>query len=300
MDEPRVEQIEGWPSLVPAGATPEPLYERCDFTEGPVWFSDLRCLIWSDIPNDRLMRWTPTGQTSIFRAPANHPNGNTRDREGRLVTCEHTARRVTRTELDGRITVLAESYRGRRLNSPNDVVVRSDGAVFFTDPDYGLRQNLPPGTPKEQDGDYVFRLDPGSGELTLIADDFDRPNGLAFSPDESILYIGDSGVVDGPGRNSHLRAFRVDDRGDLHGGEIFATTIGIPDGMRVDRDGNVWASAGPGINVYDPSGALLARVPFATDVTNLTFGGLDDGWLFATAGPAVYRLRVNAVGAQWP
>jgi len=289
-----------WPALVPAGARAELLFDGCAFTEGPVWFNDLRCLLWSDIPNDRVMRWTPDGSVGVWRQPAHHANGNTRDRQGRLVTCEHTARRVTRTEPDGTITVLADTYRGRRLNSPNDVTVRADGTIWFTDPDYGLRQNLPPGTPKEQDGDYLFRLDPATGQLEVAADDFDRPNGLAFSPDGTILYVADSGVVDGPERNSHLRAFEVDVAGRLHGGAVFATTVGIPDGLRVDRAGNVWASAGPGINVYDPTGTLLGRVPFPDNVTNLTFGGRGDGWLFVTAGVAAYRMPVLSDGAQWP
>jgi gluconolactonase len=282
---------------VPTGARPERLFDGCAFTEGPVWFADLGCLLWSDIPNDRIMRWTPDGQVSIFRQPSHFANGNTRDRQGRLVTCEHGTRSVTRTESDGTITVIADRFRDRLLNSPNDVVVRADGSIWFTDPDYGLRHNLP-GTPKEQDGDFVFRWDPASGGLTIVVDDFDRPNGLAFSPDESILYIADSGVVDGPGRNSHVRRFRVDDRGRLHGGEVFATTVGIPDGLRVDRDGNVWQSAGPGVNVYDPSGGLLGRVPFPDDVTNVAFGGPDDGRLFVTSGTAVYALPTVAVGAR--
>lgn len=300
MDEPHVGAVAAWPALVAAEARPEPLHDNGSFAEGPIWFNDLRCLIWSDIPNNRLMRWTPDGGTSVFRHEANHPNGNTRDRQGRLVTCEHSTRRVTRTEPDGRITVLAETFGGRRLNSPNDVVVRSDGLIFFTDPDYGLRHNCPPGTPKEQDGDHVFRLDPASGELTLVADDFDRPNGLAFSPDEAILYIGDSGVVDGPDRNSHIRAFAVDERGRLSGGGVFATTDGIPDGMRVDRNGYLWASAGPGVNIYDATGACIGRVPFPHNVTNLTFGGGDDQWLYVTTWAAVYRLQVRTTGAQWP
>ena len=287
-------------ALLPEGNTPGLLHDGGIFTEGPVWFGDMRCLIWSDIPNDRLLRWTPDGQVSVFRSPSNFANGNTRDREGRLVTCEHGERRVTRTELDGTITVLADRFEGKRLNSPNDVVVKSDGTVWFTDPDYGLRQNCPPGTLKEQHGDYVFRLDPVSGELTLVADDFDHPNGLTFSPDESILYVGDSGVVDGPGRNSHIRAFTVDERGRLSGGGVFATTDGIPDGMRADRNGNVWASAGPGVNVYDATGACIERVPFPYDVSNLTFGGPNDRWLFVTAWSAVYRLHVGTTGAQWP
>jgi len=289
-----------WPDLLPADAAPELLFADCAFTEGPVWFGDGGYLLWSDIPNDRLMRWSPDGTVSVWRQPAGHPNGNTRDLQGRLVTCEHSTRRVTRTEQDGRVTVLADSFEGRRLNSPNDVTVRRDGTIWFTDPDYGLRYHLPPGTPKEQDGDHVYRLDTATGDLRIVADDFDRPNGLAFSPDGSILYVTDSGVVDGPDRNSHIRAFHVDDAGRADGGAVFATTVGIPDGLRVDSAGNVWASAGPGINVYDPAGAMFGRVPFPADVTNLTFASPGDGSLFVTAGPAVYRLPILAHGGRWP
>jgi gluconolactonase len=275
------------------------LFDQCDFTEGPVWFGELRCLIWSDIPNNRMMRWTLDGHVSVFRQPSNHANGNTRDREGRLVTCEHSARRVTRTERDGIITVLADSYCGRRLNSPNDVVVKSDGTVWFTDPDYGLRQNTV-GQSVEQDGHYVFRFDPAGGHLTVVADDFVKPNGLAFSPDERILYVADSAVTEGPGFPSHIRAFDVRDNGTLAGGDVFTTTVGVPDGMRVDASGNLWASAGSGINVYTPAAELLQRVGFPHDVTNLTFGSAGDRSLFVTAGPALYLVEVDAIGVQGP
>jgi gluconolactonase len=282
--------------LVPPDQEPRVLHADGRFTEGPVWFGDLQCLIWSDIPNDRLLRWTPDGQVGVFRQPSRFANGNTRDRQGRLVTCEHGARRVTRTEPDGTVTVIADRYRGRRLNSPNDVVVRSDGTVWFTDPDYGLRQNLP-GATVEQDGDYVFRADPASGDLRVVVDDFVKPNGLAFSPDESILYIADSAVSEGPEYPSHIRAFRVHSDG-LSGGEVFATTDGVPDGLRVDTEGNVWTSAGPGVNCYTPGGELIGRIPFPFDVTNLTFGPA--GTLFVTAGPALYSVPVTARGVGWP
>jgi len=284
--------------LADAGAR-RVLFDKCTFTEGPVWFGDLQCLIWSDIPNNRLMRWTPDGAVGVFRQPSNHANGNTRDREGRLVTCEHSARRVTRTEFDGRITVLADSYRGRKLNSPNDVVVKSDGAVWFTDPDYGLRQNTVDQS-VEQDGDYVFRFDPARGRLTVVADDFVKPNGLAFSADERTLYVADSAVTEGPEFPSHIRAFDVRDDGTLGGGAVFATTVGVPDGMRVDTNGNLWASAGPGVNVYTPEAELIGRIAFPFDVTNLTFGGPAGRTLFVTGGTSVFVLEVNAVGAQNP
>jgi gluconolactonase len=285
--------------LVPDPTDIRVLHDRGTFTEGPVWFADHRTLVWSDIPNDRMLAWTPDDAVRVFRSPSNFANGNTRDRQGRLITCEHLTRRVTRTEPDGTITVLADRYAGRRLNSPNDVAVRADGTIWFTDPDYGLRQNVRD-QPREQEHDHVFRFDPATGILVSAVDDFDKPNGLAFSPDHRTLYVADSAVTEGPGRPSHIRAFRVAEDGALSGGGVFATTVGIPDGMRVDRAGNLWASAGPGVNVYAPDGEQLGRVPFPVDVTNLAFGSPRSGQLFVTAGSSVHLLRVTADPALWP
>jgi gluconolactonase len=282
-------------AMVPEKEQVQVLFDRCAFTEGPVWFADLNCLLWSDIPNSRIMRWTPDGQVSLFRSPSNHSNGNTRDREGRLVTCEHASRRVTRTEIDGRITVIADRYEGKCLNSPNDVVVKSDGSIWFTDPDYGIGDNA-----KEQGGDFVFRVDPNSGGIDIVVDDFVKPNGLTFSPDEKTLYVADSAVSNAPHLPSHIRAFAVQDDRTLKGGDVFATTAGIPDGLRVDIVGNVWTSAGRGVNCYAPDGDFLGRIAFPQDVTNLTFGGPQRNRLFVTSGPALYALSVNAIGAQWP
>jgi len=285
--------------LLPRKMWAQMLHGAGIFTEGPVWFADHVCLLWSDIPANRILRLTSDGAVSVFREGSNHTNGNTRDRQGRLVSCEHSARRVTRTEIDGSITVLAESFEGRPLNSPNDVVVSSDGAVWFTDPDYGIRLNIP-GVEKEQPGDFVFRIAP-DGPLTAVARDFDKPNGLAFSPDERVLYIADSAVTDGPDRNSHIRRFDVAADGTLGGGEVFATTLGVPDGMRVDVEGNVWASAGAKIDVYTPAGDLLGQfVDFPAPVTNLTFGGRDQDRIFVTAGGALFAIGVAIAGAQAP
>jgi gluconolactonase len=191
-------------------ATVEPLYEGCRWAEGPVWFGDGGYLVWSDIPNNRMLRWTPDQGVGIFRSDANYSNGNTRDREGRLVTAEHGGRRVSRTEPDGSITVIADSYKGKRLNSPNDVVVKSDGSIWFTDPTYGIMSDYEGHKAEpEQDGCYVYRVDPASGEVAVVADDFVKPNGLAFSTDESVLYIADSGVSHDPGGPHHIRAFVV-------------------------------------------------------------------------------------------
>jgi gluconolactonase len=286
--------------LVPAIGGAELLFSQCVFTEGPVWFGDVNCLLWSDIPANRIMRLTQDGQVSVFRADSGHANGNTRDREGRLVTCEHRTRRVTRTELDGTITVLADSFGGKPLNSPNDVVVRSDRSIWFTDPDYGVRLHAP-GVVREQAHDNVFRLDPVSGSLTAVATDFDKPNGLAFSPDESLLYVADSAITDGPGKNSHIRRFHVDADGKLSGGEVFATTEGVPDGMRVDTQGNIWASAGAKIDVYAPDAVLLGQiVDFPAAVTNLAFGGSARDRIYVTSGGSLYSVLVTAQGAQRP
>lgn len=286
--------------LVPDPAALTLLHDGGAFTEGPVWFADLQCLLWSDIPNDRILRWTPDGAVGVFRGQSNNANGNTRDRRGRLVTCEHRSRRVTRTEADGTIAIIADHYEGRPLNSPNDVVVRSDGTVWFTDPEYGLWLSHPGASP-DQPHANVYRADPATGAVTAVISDFDKPNGLAFSPDESILYVGDSAISHTPAGNSHIRRFSVTPDGRVSGGEIFATTEGIPDGMRVDTDGNLWASAGPKIDIYAPDGARLGAVGgFPMDVTNLAFGGPDGDRLFVTGGRFLFSLPVAARGAQTP
>jgi gluconolactonase len=286
--------------LIPSKGCAERLWDKGVFTEGPVWFADHECVLWSDIPANRIMRMTADGAVGVFRDHANHANGNTRDRLGRLVTCEHSTRRVTRTDIDGSVTSIADSFEGLPLNSPNDVVVKSDGTVWFTDPEYGMRLNIPGGE-RHQPAENVFRLDPDSGEITAVAADFDKPNGLAFSPDERVLYISDSAVTDGLTRNSHIRRFDVDRDGRLSGGEVFAVTQGVPDGMRVDVEGNLWASAGAKIDVYAPDGALLGQlVDFPAPVTNLVFGGRDRDRIYVTAGGSLFALAVAVAGAQQP
>jgi gluconolactonase len=285
--------------LIEDGGRVTLLHDGCSFTEGPVWFGDLNCLLWSDIPNNRIMRWTTDGQVSLFRANSRNANGNTRDRQGRLVTCEHSGRRVTRTEPDGTITVIADTYRGRRLNSPNDVVVKSDGTIWFTDPQYGLWMSFP-GVESEEAHENVYRVDPATGAISAVVSDFQKPNGLAFSPDETWLYVADSAVSHDPAGNSHIRRFRVEGDGSLSGGDVFVTTQGIPDGLRSDMAGNIWTSAGPGVNCYTPQGELLGRIDFPMDVTNLTFGGPERNRIFVTAGPNLFSFRVKARGAQWP
>jgi gluconolactonase len=283
-------------------ARKELLFDGCRWSEGPVWFADGNYLVWSDIPNDRMLRWVPDLGVSVFRAASDYANGNTRDRDGRLVTCEHGGRRVTRTEADGSITVIADRYEGKKLNSPNDVVVKSDGSIWFTDPDYGIMSDYEGHkADMEQDGCHVYRVDPASGAITVVADDFDKPNGLAFSPDESMLYIADSGFSHGAERPHHIRAFKAGDGGRLTGGEVFCVTdVGLPDGFRVDTDGNVWTSAGAGINCYHPAGSLLGRIKFPQMVSNLVFGGPKRNRLFVTCTHELYSLFVAATGAQRP
>ncbi|WP_247887151.1 SMP-30/gluconolactonase/LRE family protein [Azospirillum sp. SYSU D00513] len=277
----------------------ETLYTGCRWAEGPVWFADGNCLVWSDIPNNRMLRWVPDLGVGVFRANANYSNGNTRDREGRLVTCEHGGRRVTRTEPDGSLTVLADRHDGKRLNSPNDVVVRSDGTVWFTDPPYGILSDYEGyKAPQEQAGCYVYRLDPATGELRVAADDFVKPNGLAFSPDERTLYIADSGASHGDDQPHHIRAFSVGEDGRLSEGRVFATiSPGVPDGMRVDVEGNVWTSARDGVVCYAPDGTPLGKVRIPQMVSNLTFGGARRNTLFITATSTVYALSLGVAGA---
>lgn len=287
--------------IVPSSALEE-LYSNCRWAEGPVWFADLECVIFSDIPNQRLLRYASGGDVSIFRAPSNFANGNTRDREGRLITCEHGGRRVTRTELDGRITVLAESFEGKRLNSPNDVVVRSDGSIWFTDPSYGIMSDYEGYKAKpELATRNVFRLDPVSGDLTIVADDFGQPNGLAFSPCEKLLYIADSASSHDETWPRHIRVFDVMDGCRLTNGRVFATIDkGLPDGFRLDTEGNVWTSAGDGVHCFAPDGTLLGKILVPQTVANLTFGGPRRNRLFITATRSLYSVYVCATGAQHP
>ena len=293
--------------IIPTAALEE-LHAGCRWAEGPVWFADANCLLWSDIPNERILRYAEggpasgAGHVSIFRARSNYANGNTRDRQGRLITCEHGPRRVPRTEPDGTITVLTERYRGKRLNSPNDVVVKSDGTVWFTDPSYGIASDYE-GFRAEPElaENNVFRLDPDLGALEVVAGDFVRPNGLAFSPDERTLYIADSGANAVPGGPHHIRAFDVDEAGTLSRGRIFCEADpGLPDGFRCDEAGNVWTSCADGILVYAPDGTRLGRIRVPQVVSNLTFGGPKRNRLFITATRSLYAIYVAANGAQRP
>ncbi len=276
------------------------------WAEGPVYFRDGGYLLWSDIPNNRMMRWLEEdGHVSVFRAPSNYSNGNTRDREGRLVTCEHDARRVTRTEHDGRITVLMDSYDGKKLNAPNDVVVASDGAVWFTDPGYGIDGEYEGHTDRFELKANVYRLDPRTGRASVVADDFTRPNGLAFSPDEKLLYIVDTGITHGG--PSHIRVFEVAGN-KLRKGRVFAEDFapGFTDGLRTDMRGNVWCSMGwadpaeDGARCYAPDGDLIGKVHLPESCANLCFGGKKRNRLFICGSTSIYALYADVQGAQLP
>ncbi|MDF1608893.1 SMP-30/gluconolactonase/LRE family protein [Hoeflea sp. YIM 152468] len=277
----------------------ERLWTGARWCEGPAWFAAGRYLLWSDIPNNRMMRWDETdGSTSVFRAPSNNSNGNTVDRQGRLVTCEHLTRRVTRTEHDGSITVLADRFDRKRLNSPNDVVVHSDGSIWFSDPTYGILTDYEGDiSAPEQTGNHVYRIDPTDGSVSKMTDDFVQPNGLAFAPDEKQLYIADTGATHLPGGPAHIRRFDVRGDGTLGGGDVFATcTAGFFDGFRLDREGRIWTSAFDGVHCYHPDGTLIGRIRIPEIVANLTFGGPKRNRLFICGTTSLYGVYVFTNG----
>jgi gluconolactonase len=279
----------------------EKLYTGCRWTEGPAWFAAGRYLVWSDIPNDRMLRWDETdGSVSVFRQPSLNSNGNTVDAMGRLVTCEHRTRCVSRTEFDGTRTVLADRYDGKRLNSPNDVVVKSDGSIWFTDPSYGIDSDYEgDAAPGELGARNVYRVDAATGRVTIVASDFVQPNGLAFSSDESLLYIVDSGFthkLEGP---RHVRRFKVSvDGASISGGEVFADCpVGLYDGLRIDVHDNLWLSASDGVHCHAPDGSLLGKVVIPEAVANLCFGGPKLNRLFICGTTSLYSVYLNTRAA---
>jgi gluconolactonase len=289
-------------------ASVERLAAGLRWAEGPVYFRDGGYLVWSDIPNNRLMRWTEeTGTVSIFRPISNYTNGNTRDRQGRLISCEHGGRRVSRTEYDGTITVLLDRFEGKRLNAPNDVVVHSDGGIWFTDPGYGILSDYEGGKAEFELPTNVYRIDPGTGQATVVANDFVRPNGLWFSPDETKLYIADTGITHQENGPRHIRVFDVADGKRLTNGRVFADMApGFADGIRTDVDGNVWASAGwagegyDGVHVFSPEGKLIGKIHLPEVCSNVCFGGARKNRLFMTGSTSLYAVYVNTRGAQVP
>ncbi len=280
--------------LIPEKANLEHVATGFGGTEGPIWLGDY--LLFSDIPKNRIVRWCMCSdgpEITTFRSPSGNSNGLTLDRNGRLIACEHSTRRVTRTEIDSSISVLAERYEGRRLNSPNDVVVRSDGSIYFTDPSYGLRNHT---MWKELPFNGVYRLAP-DGELVLLAKDFSLPNGLAFSPDETVLYIDDT-------QQRHIRAFDVSPDGNISNGRVFIDMRGDgewgPDGMKVDQQGNIYCTGSQGIWVISPSGKCLGRIIMRERPANLAWGDSDWRTLYITASRSLYRLRLNVPGIPVP
>jgi gluconolactonase len=284
-----------------ASASVECLYQGARWSEGPVWFGDGRYLLWSDIPNNRILRWDEeSGQVGVFRKPSNNANGNTRDREGRLVTCEHLARRVTRTEYDGSITVIADSYDGKPFNSPNDVVVKSDGSIWFTDPTFGIDGFYEGEKNEAQLKPCVYRVDGQSGEIAMMIDAFIGPNGLAFSPDESVLYVVESRAIP-----RKIYAFDVLDGGRRLGEPrgLIDAEAGTPDGFRVDIHGNLWCGWGmgdaelDGVRVFTPQGEAIGHIDLPERCANVCFGGRHRNRLFMAASQSLYAVYVGVRGA---
>jgi gluconolactonase len=281
------------------------------WTEGPVWFGDMHSLIFSDIPNNKLMRYdTMHHKTTVFRYPSNFANGNTRDRQGRLLSCEQGTRRVTRTEYDGTITVLADKYEGKPLNSPNGVIVKSDDTIWFTDPSYGSKGDHEGNRGEIELPRNVYRLDPKSGKLSVVVGDFSMPNGLCFSPDEKLLYITDTGSLGGPEDKTLIRVFDVGEDGKLSNDRIFHDFKDVPepyiaDDIRVDEDGNVWAAGGwspnhnfNGVRVFAPDGTPIGAIILPEVAANLCFGGHHHNRLFICASTSVYAIDVNTRGVE--
>ena len=282
--------------LVDAEAVVEQLATGCQFTEGPLWHAAERFLLFSDIPANKMRRWDADAGMTVFRDPSGKSNGLTYDKGGHLIACEHANRRVSRTTADGQVITIASHYEGKRLNSPNDVVVKSDGSIYFTDPPYGLSAAYGVESEKELDFQGVYRLSPNGGTLTLLVDDFDRPNGLCFSPDESILYINDT-------ERMHVRAFDVQPDGTIANGRVFGVEegdTGKPDGMKADVQGNVYLTGPDGIWVFAPDGTHLGIILVPERAANLAWGG--DAWksLFITASTSVYRVECKVVGVAVP
>ncbi len=289
-------------------AAVERLYTGARWAEGPVWFADGRYLLFSDIPNNRMLRWLEdTEEVSVFRSPSNFSNGNYRDRQGRLLTCEHLTRRLTRTEWDGTISVLMDAFHNKKLNAPNDLTVHSDGAIWFTDPGYGIMTNYEGQKAAFELPANVYRLDPKTREATVVATDLVKPNGICFSPDEKGLYIVDTGEQAHSSDPHPIRVYDVEDGVRLKNGRVFADmSPGLSDGIRCDTDGNLWSAAGwgsepfNGVHIFAPDGALIGKIHLPETCANLCFGGRNGNRLFMAASQSVYALYVNARGAQLP
>ncbi|RYE87206.1 MAG: SMP-30/gluconolactonase/LRE family protein [Hyphomicrobiales bacterium] len=277
------------------------LFTGCRWAEGPAYFAGGRYLVWSDIPNNRMLRYDETdGQVSVFRNPAGNSNGNTVDRQGRLVTCEHGGRRVSRTEHDGRVITIADKWQGKRFNSPNDAVVKSDGSIWFTDPAYGIETDYEGDkSPMEIDRCNVYRVDPSTGNVEAVITDMIRPNGIAFSLDETKLYVADTGRTHGAEHPKHIRVFDVN--GDKVGAsrEFADCTAGLFDGFRLDTDGRIWTSAGDGVHCYDPDGTLLGKIRVPEVVANVAWGGgYKRNVLYICGTTSLYSVWLSINGAK--
>jgi gluconolactonase len=284
-------------SFVMGNAPLKRLATGFDWVEGPVWIGDQGCLLFSDIPNNRILRWTEDGVTT-FRQPSNYANGHTRDRQGRLISCEHGARRVTRTEWDGSITVIADRYQGKPLNSPNDVVVANDGAIWFTDPHYGIMTDYEGFKSPQELPCSVYRVDP-SGQMEAVITDMACPNGLAFSLDESLLYVADTGRMfhSDP---QHIKVFDMIGGRPVNGRVFHTIDKGCADGIRLDADGNIWSSAGDGVHCIAPDGHLMGKILVPEVVSNICFGGRAKHRLFITGTTSLYSVILNRKGVQQP
>lgn len=288
-------------AMVLSNAPLETLGTGFRWLEGPVWFADHDCLYFSDIANDRILRWSEHGGVSIFRQPAGFANGKTRDRQGRMIVCSHQHRRIERTELDGTITLLADSFERKRLNSPNDVVCKSDGTIWFTDPPYGINTDYEGGKGRSEQPARIYCLNPVDGRLSVASDAFIGPNGIAFSPDERLLYISESGEQFAADPPRHIRRFSVGPNNRLSGGEVFhSVSPGFADGFRLDEEGNIWSSAADGVHCISPQGELLGKILTPSLVSNLCFGGRHRSRLFICASHSLMAIYTNVRGMERP
>ena len=271
------------------------------WVEGLVWMGDADCLLFEDLPRNRTMRYIENAGISVYREPSHYANGQCRDRQGRLIQCSHSDRCLYRIELDGKVTKLVDRHAGKRLNAPNDVSVKSDGTIWFSDPLYGINRDYEGGIQKSEQPPALYRFNPDSGKITIAAGDFEGPNGLVFSPDESRLYVSESGDIREESPKQYIRVFDVDAKGKLHGGEVFhKVEPGFADGLAMDEEGNIWSSAADGVHCIDPTGRLLGKVLVPYLVSNLTFGGYFKNRLFIGGSHTLYAIFLNRRGAGWP
>jgi gluconolactonase len=287
-------------SYILANAELEKLADGFRWIEGPVWLGDADCLLFQDLPRNRTMRWSETTGLSVYRQPSNYGNGQTRDRQGRLITCAHQSRCIFRTEYDGSVTSLVSHHDGKRLNAPNDVVVKSDGGIWFTDPLYGISNDYEGGRQESKQPAAVYRFDPLTSEIAIIESNFAGPNGLCFSPDERLLYISETGDQTKQSPAQIIRVFNVTENRLTEGRDFHKITPGYADGLRCDEHGNIWSSAEDGVHCINPAGELIGKIKLPFRVSNLTFGGVHKNRLFIGASHTLFSIFLNVRGTQWP